>query len=112
MDFATHLLSYLCSSQKKMPVGLAILTRRRLKDEIIGVYHLEQYGSSISYKYNCFEVYVLDDDYLLNSDNLFDLIFYAAKKTISLKLSRLLASKGWGKEERKDIFNFHEIKEN
>ena len=77
-------------------------------------------SNTISYKYNCFEVYALDDDNLLNSDNPFDLIFYATKKTIGLsgkskeekkfsyllKLTRLLASKGWGKEERKDIFNF------
>ena len=122
-DISFRMMLYCClifAHHRKMPVGLAILTKRRPKDEIIGAYNLEQYGSSISYKYNCFEVYALDDDNLLNSDNPFDLIFYATKKTIGLsgkskeekklsyllKLTRLLASKGWGKEERKDIFNF------
>ena len=122
-DISFRMMLYCClifAHHRKMPIGLAILTKRRPKDEIIGAYKLEQYGSSISYKYNCFEVYALDDDNLLNSDNPFDLIFYATKKTIGLsgkskeekklsyllKLTRLLASKGWGKEERKDIFNF------
>lgn len=103
-----------------MPVGLAILTRPRPEGEITGFYKKEQYGTSILYKYNCFRVYALDDKELLNSDNPFDLIFYAAKKTAGLhgkdkeekkfsyllQLSRLLFSKGWDREERRDIFNF------
>ena len=122
-DISFRMMLYCClifAHHRKMPIGLAILTKRRPKDEFIGAYNLEQYGSSMSYKYNCFEVYALDDDNLLNSDNPFDLIFYATKKTIGLSgkskeekklsyllnLTRLLASKGWGKEERKDIFNF------
>ena len=122
-DISFRMMLYCClifAHHRKMPVALAILTKRRPKDEIIGAYNLEQYGTSISYKYNCFEVYALDDDSLLKSDNPFDLIFYAVKKTIGLsgkskeekkfaylmQLTRLLASKGWGMEERRDIFNF------
>ena len=122
-DISFRMMLYCClifAHHRKMPVALAILTKRRPKDEIIGAYNLEQYGTSISYNYNCFEVYALDDDALLKSDNPFDLIFYAVKKTIGLsgkskeekkfvyllQLTRLLASKGWGVEERRDIFNF------
>ena len=82
-DISFRMMLYCClifAHYKKMPVGLAILTKRRSKDKIIVAYNLEQYGSSISYKYKCFEVYALDDNNLLNSDNPFDLIFYSTKK--------------------------------
>ena len=62
------------------------------------------------------EVYNLNDEELLNSDNPFDLMFYAVKKTANareenkfaqlLTLTRLLALKGWNEEDRRDIFNF------
>ena len=112
--------SLIFAHHRKMPVGLAILTKPRPKGEIIGTYTTEQYGASISYNYNCFEVYNQDDNALLQSDNPFDLIFLATKNTISLsgkskeekkfsyliQLTKLLASKGWNIEDRRDIFNF------
>ena len=112
--------SLIFAHHRKMPVGLAILTKPRPKGEIIGTYTTEQYGASISYNYNCFEVYNQDDNALLQSDNPFDRIFLATKNTISLsgkskeekkfsyliQLTKLLASKGWNIEDRRDIFNF------
>lgn len=112
--------SLIFAHHRKMPVGLAILTKPRPKGEIIGTYTTEQYGASISYNYNCFEVYNQDDNALLQSDNPFVLIFLATKNTISLsgkskeekkfsyliQLTKLLASKGWNIEDRRDIFNF------
>ena len=99
---------------------MAILTQRRPKDEDLGMFFSEQYGTKISYEYNCFEVYNLNDEELLQSDNPFDLIFHAVKNTINLKgknaeerklsellmLVRLLASKGWNEDDRRDIFTF------
>ncbi len=117
ISFRMHL--YYClifSHHRRMPVGLAILTRPRPKGEKTGIFAAEQYGTRISYKYNCFEVYNLDDEELLNSDNPFDLMFYAVKKTANVReeskfaqlltLTRLLALKGWNEEDRRDIFNF------
>lgn len=112
--------SLIFAHHRKMPVGLAILTSPRPKGETIGTYTQEQYGAGISYKYNCFEVYNQDDNALLQSDNPFDLIFWATKNTINLtgkrkeekkfsyllKLTKLLASKDWNERDRRDIFNF------
>lgn len=85
--------SLIFAHHRKMPVGLAILTKPRPKGEIIGNYTTEQYGSSIAYKYNCLEVYKMDEDSLRQSDNPFDLIFLANKNTINLS--------GKNKEEKK-----------
>ena len=108
--------SLIFAHHRKMPVSLAILTRPRPKGEQTGIFAAEQYGTRISYEYNCFEVYNLDDEELLNSDNPFDLMFYAVKKTANVReeskfaqlltLTRLLALKGWNEEDRRDIFNF------
>ena len=100
----------------KLPVALAILTSRR-PSEVIGEYSVENpYGTKLSYTYNCFEVYAQDDDKMLQSDNPFDLIFYAVKNTsknsqrkkyaLLLKLVKILASKGWSEADRRDLFSF------
>ena len=100
----------------KLPVALAILTSRR-PSEVIGEYSVENpYGTKLSYTYNCFEVYAQDDDKMLQSDNPFDLIFYAVKNTsknsqkkkyaLLLKLVKILASKGWSESDRRDLFSF------
>ena len=117
ISFRMHL--YYClifAHHRRIPVGLAILTRPRPKGEKTGIFAAEQYGTRISYEYNCFEVYNLNDEELLNSDNPFDLMFYAVKKTANVReenkftqlltLTRQLASKGWNEEDRRDIFNF------
>ena len=117
ISFRMHL--YYClifAHHRRIPVGLAILTHPRPKGEKTGIFTAEQYGTRISYEYNCFEVYNLDDEELLNSDNPFDLMFYAVKKTANVReenkfaqlltLTRQLASKGWNEEDRRDIFNF------
>lgn len=71
----------------------------------------------ITYRYNCFEVEKQDDGTLLESDNPFDLIIYAAKKEALFKgkdkesqkfkylreLTRLLAGKGWDEKDRRDL---------
>ena len=108
--------SLIFAHHRRIPVGLAILTRPHPKGEKTGIFAAEQYGTRISYKYNCFEVYNLNDEELLKSDNPFDLMFYAVKKTANtreenkfaqlLTLTRQLASKGWNEEDRRDIFNF------
>ena len=100
----------------RLPVALAILTSRRAS-EVIGEYSVENhYGTKLSYTYNCFEVYAQDDDKMLQSDNPFDLIFYAVKNTsknsqrkkyaLLLKLVKILASKGWSEADRRDLFSF------
>ena len=100
----------------RLPVALAILTSRR-PSEVIGEYSVENhYGTKLSYTYNCFEVYAQDDDKMLQSDNPFDLIFYAVKNTsknsqrkkyaLLLKLVKILASKGWSEADRRDLFSF------
>ena len=53
---------------------------------------------------------------MLQSDNPFDLIFYAVKNAskdsqkkkyaLLLNLVKLLASKGWSEDDRRDLFNF------
>ena len=108
--------SLIFAHHRRIPVGLAILTRPRPKGEKTGIFAAEQYGTRISYEYNCFEVYNLNDEELLNSDNPFDLMFYAVKKTANVReenkfaqlltLTRQLSSKGWNEEDRRDIFNF------
>lgn len=100
----------------ELPVALAILTSRR-PSEVIGEYSVENhYGTKLSYTYNCFEVYEQDDDKMLQSNNPFDLIFYAIKNTsknsqkkkyaLLLKLVKILASKGWSEADRRDLFSF------
>ena len=53
---------------------------------------------------------------MLQSNNPFDLIFYAVKNTsknsqkkkyaLLLNLAKILASKGWGEADRRDLFSF------
>lgn len=108
-------MTLIYAHHKEMPVALAILTSRR-SSEVIGKYSVEHYGTKLSYTYNCFEVYAQDDNKMLESDNPFDLIFYAVKNAskdsqnkkyaLLLKLAKLLASKGWSEDDRRDLFNF------
>ena len=112
--------SLIFAHHRKMPVALAILTKPRPKKETIGTYSSEQYGTSLSYKYNCFEVYNQDEKELENSDNPFDLLFLAAKKTLKIRgkdkekmkyrylmeVVKLWDSKGWNEEDRRDILVF------
>ena len=100
-----------------MPVALAILTAPRPQKETVGSYTLEQCGTQLSYRYNYFEIEAQDDRALLESDNPFDLIIYAAKKEALFKggdreqqkfkylreLTRLLAGKGWNEKDRRDL---------
>ena len=111
-----HYMTLIYSHHRKMPVALAILTSRR-PSEVIGEYSFENhYGTKASYTYNCFEVYAQDDDKMLQSDNPFDLMFYAVKNTsknsqkkkyaLLLSLAKILASKGWSEADRRDLFSF------
>ena len=83
-----------------------------------GRLRLLQYGTRLHYSYNCVKLWNLDDEGLLASDNPFDLALYAAKKALAygseeqqkliylLKLTRILASKGWSREDRSDLLAF------
>ncbi len=109
-------MTLIYAHHKAMPVALAILTSRR-PSEVIGEYSVDNhYGTKLSYTYNCFEVYAQDDDKMLQSNNPFDLIFYAVKNTsknsqkkkyvLLLNLAKILASKGWSEADRRDLFSF------
>ena len=111
-----HYMTLIYAHHRVMPVALAILTSRR-PSEVIGEYSVENhYGTKLSYKYNCFEVYKQDNKEMLQSNNPFDLIFYAVKNTsktsqqkkyaLLLKLARMLAKKGWNEDDRRDLFSF------
>ena len=111
-----HYMTLIYAHYRTMPVALAILTSRR-SSEVIGEYSVENhYGTKLSYTYNCFEVYAQDNDKMLQSDNPFDLIFYAVKNTskdsqnkkyaLLLNLAKILASKGWSEDDRRDLFSF------
>ena len=119
-DLTYRMMLYCClifSHHHEMPVALAILTSPRPKEENSGYYEATEYGTSLSYCYNCFPVYCQEDDALLSSDNPFDLLIYAAKKEASFKgkdkemqkfgtlreIVRLLESKGWNEKDRRDI---------
>ena len=115
--------SLIFAHHKKMPVALAILTSPRPKKENVGTYYFEQYGTSLNYDYNCFEVYKQSEEELAKSDNPFDLLFLAAKKTMNIRgknkeskermkyhylmeVTKLWDSKGWNERDRRDILTF------
>ena len=119
-DISYRMTLYCClifGHYKTMPVALAILTAPRPQKETVGSYTLEQCGTQLSYRYNYFEIEAQDDKALLESDNPFDLIIYAAKKESLFKggdkeqqkfkylreLTRLLAGKGWNEKDRRDL---------
>ena len=119
-DISYRMTLYCClifSHHHQMPVALAILTAPRPEKETVGSYNAEQYGTQLSYRYNCFEVGAQDDETLLASDNPFDLIIYVAKKEPLFKgrdkekqkfkylreLTRLLAFRGWDDKDRRDL---------
>ncbi|NLL36572.1 MAG: hypothetical protein GX256_03500 [Fretibacterium sp.] len=120
-DLSRRMMRYYCllfAHYDKDPVALSILTAPRPKLETPGVYDFLQYGTHLRYSYNCLELLKLDDKTLLSSDNPFDLALYAAKKALTrsneeqqkltylLKLTRLLASKGWRRKDRSDLLVF------
>ena len=111
-----HYMTLIYAHHRVMPVALAILTSRRPL-EVINEYSVENhYGTKLSYKYNCFEVYGQNDEEMLQSNNPFDLIFYAVKNTsktsqkkkyaLLLNITRMLAKKGWNEDDRRDLFSF------
>ena len=111
-----HYMTLIYAHHRVMPVALAILTSRRPL-EVIDEYSVENhYGTKLSYKYNCFEVYGQNDEEMLQSNNPFDLIFYAVKNTsktsqkkkyaLLLNITRMLAKKGWSEDDRRDLFSF------
>ena len=119
-DISYRMTLYCCllfGHYKTMPVALAILTAPRPQKETVGSYTLEQCGTQLSYRYNYFEIDAQDDKALLESDNPFDLIIYAAKKESLFKggdkeqqkfkylreITRLLAGKGWNEKDRRDL---------
>ena len=119
-DISYRMTLYCClifSHHHRMPVALAILTAPRPEKETLGIYTEEQCGTQLSYRYNYFEIETQDDNALLESDNPFDLIIYAAKKETLFKggdkeqqkfkylreLTRLLAGKGWDEKDRRDL---------
>ena len=120
-DLSRRMMRYYCllfAHYDKNPIALAILTASRPKSETPGVYDFLQYGTRLHYSYNCVKLWNLDDEGLLASDNPFDLALYAAKKALAydneeqqkliylLKLTRILASKGWSREDRSDLLAF------
>ncbi len=111
-----HYMTLIYAHHRVMPVALAILTSRRPL-EVIDEYSVENhYGTKLSYKYNCFEVYGQNDEEMLQSNNPFDLIFYAVKNTsktsqkkkyaLLLNITRMLTKKGWSEDDRRDLFSF------
>ncbi len=120
-DLSRRMMRYYCllfAHYDKNPIALAILTASRPKSETPGVYDFLQYGTRLHYSYNCVKLWNLDDEGLLASDNPFDLALYAAKKALAydneeqqkliylLKLTRILVSKGWSREDRSDLLAF------
>ena len=120
-DLSRRMMRYYCllfAHYDKNPVALAILTEPRPKSEMPGIYDSLQYGTHLNYRYNYIELRKLDDDELLKSDNPFDLALFAAKKALGykseeqkkffylLKLTKILASKGWSREDRSDLLRF------
>lgn len=121
-DISWRMASYhalIFSHYRREPVALASLTSPRLKERI-GTYEQSQYGTRHLYCYDRFELYAQDDEELLQSDDVLDLAFYAAKKALLckdeerrkfhylLKLTRLLAEKGWSEKDRRDLLIFIE----
>ncbi len=119
-DISFRMMVYCClifGHFQRMPIGLAILTAPR-PSERVGVYEAERYGSRMTYQYNHIEVFNLDDEELLSSDNPFRIALYAAKKAVLCKneekqkliylreLTRLLFLKGFTDRERRDVLLF------
>ena len=89
-NISYRMFSYCClivAHYHEVPVALAILTSPRPEAEqemsSPGTYEGGEYGTQLRYQYNYIELYKLDDEELLNSDDPIDLAFYAAKKAAS-----------------------------
>lgn len=119
-NISFRMMLYCCrifGHYRRMPIGLAILTSPR-PSERVGVYETARYGARIAYQYNHIEVFNLDDEELLSSDNPFRIALYAAKKAVLCKneerqkliylrkLTRLLFEKGFTDYERRDVLLF------
>ena len=117
-DISWRMMLYCClifAHYHKMPVALAILTDKRPKKETPGIFEFNQYGTKHTYVYNLFEIYKQDDAELLNSNNPFDIIIYAAKKyndyngrgkkkelkkfSYLKEITQLLFNKGWKRDD-------------
>ena len=119
-DISFRMVVYCClifGHYRRMPIGLAILTAPRPSEQI-GVYEAGKYGARLKYQYNHIEVFNLDDEELLSSDNPFRIALYAAKKAVLCKneeqqkltylrkLTRLLFERGFTDRERRDVLLF------
>ena len=119
-DISWRMMLYCClifAHYHRMPVALAILTDKRPDKEILGKFEFSQYGTSLVYNYNTFEVYKQEDEGLLGSENPFDAFIYMAKKykdyrsqeaqqekfDYLLKMTRHLYTKGLDSRERSEI---------
>ena len=124
-DISWRMMLYCClifAHYHKMPIALAILTHKRPKREIPGIYEFNQYGTQHRYVYNIFEVYAQNDKELLNGNNPFDPIIYVAKKfrdyngstrekefkkfSYLKEVAVLLNNRGWSIQDRRDILMF------
>jgi hypothetical protein len=102
---------------RREPVALAIITGGHKREE--RGYSHSRFGTRSNYEYNNLVVEDLDDGELLSSDNPADLALYAAKCALRSKgelqkynylrtLAGLLAGRGWGAEEKRDLLLFIE----
>ena len=122
-DISMRMFNYFClivSHYKRYPVGLVILTAHRPARETPGKFEVSQYGTSINYKYNVIDLWSLRDEELLEGNNPFKFMMYAARKALSCRkdemqkfvylkeLRKLLQFGGWGKEESRVLLLFTE----
>ena len=122
-DISARMFNYFCliaSHYKRYPAGLVILTAPRPSRETPGEFEVSQYGTSVIYRYNVIDLWSLRDDELLEGNNPFKFIMYAARKALSSRknemqkfvylkeLRKLLQFGGWGKEESRVLLLFIE----
>ena len=122
-DISMRMFNYFClivSHYKRYPVGLVILTAHRPARETPGKFEVSQYGTSINYNYNVIDLWSLRDEELLEGNNPFKFMMYAARKALSCRkdemqkfvylkeLRKLLQFGGWSKEESRVLLLFTE----
>lgn len=114
-----HYKSLIFVIYKREPVALAIVTDNRPKNEK-RLYRHELYNTSSTYQYNQIVIPELNANELKKSENSFDLVLYAAQKSLESKgderrkhtylkeLLQLLTERGWSHEDKHDLLLFIE----
>ena len=112
-----HYRSIIYAHYRREPVALAIIAGGHRKKERF--YSHSHFGTEVVYRYNNLVLADLDDGELRTSNNPIDLALYAAKCALKAKkelqkfnylraLLKLLAERGWSKEDKWDLLLFLE----